>query len=95
MVDCSLYLSPSADEVVIADEAAEQSAREFLKEDAAAFSCELASARVSRLGDMKIVRIDLSRREDGEIVGLAMCIEKDDLNYLGVYLGPQRVVSRR
>lgn len=86
MVQCSRYRSPSPDEVLIRDEAAEATAREMLEGDAAGFRCSLTNPRVSRLGDMKIVRMDLRRGEAGETAGLAMCIEKAGLNYLGIFI---------
>jgi hypothetical protein len=86
MVLCLRYRSPSPDEVLIRDEAAEETARRLLEEDAAGFRCSLTNARVSTLGDMKIVRMDLSRDETAETPGLAMCIEKAGLNYLGIFI---------
>jgi hypothetical protein len=86
MVQCLRYRSPWPDEVLIRDEAAEEAARKMLEEDAAGFRCSLTNARVSRLDDMKIVRMDLSRGEAGETVGLAMCIERAGLNYLGIFI---------
>ncbi len=83
-----LFVLPFAqpDEIVVSDEAAEQAAREMLREDAAGFRCSLSNARVSRLGDMTIVRMDLYRDEFGENVGLAMSIEQAGRFSLGVFI---------
>jgi hypothetical protein len=86
MVQCSPYRSPSPDEVVIHDDKAEQAARRLLEEDAEGFRCSLSNARVSQLGDMKIVRMDLCRGETGEKVGLAMSIEQAGWISLGIYI---------
>jgi hypothetical protein len=86
MVNCTRYRSPSPDEVVIHDEAAEQAARGWLEEDAERFRCSLANARVSRLGDMKIVRMDLRRGEPPVTVGLTMSIEQAGVTSLGIYI---------
>jgi hypothetical protein len=86
MVNCLSYRSPSPDEVVVSDEAAEQAARAMLREDAAGFGRSLSNARVSRLGNMTIIRMDLYRDETGENVGLAMSIEQAGLFSLGVFI---------
>lgn len=86
MVQPSRYRFPSPDEVFIHDETAEEDARKILEEDAAGFSCSLTDARVSLLGDMKIVRMDLRRDGTGDTAGLAMCIEKAGLNYVGIFI---------
>jgi hypothetical protein len=86
MVHCSQYRWPSPDEVSLVDDAAEQTARKMLEEDAAGFGCSLTNPRISRLGDMKIVRMDLTRDDAREPAGVAMCIEKEGLNYLGILI---------
>jgi hypothetical protein len=86
MVLCSQYRWPSPDELSLVDEAAVQAARKMLEEDAAGFRCSLTNPRVSRLGGMKIVRMDLARADDCEPAGVAMCIEKEGLNYLGILI---------
>ena len=68
------------------DEAAEQDARKMLEEVAAGFRCSLTNPRVSRLENMKIVRMDVTRDDAREPVGVAMCIEKEGLNYLGIFI---------
>jgi hypothetical protein len=86
MVDVLSYRSPTPDEVIINDEAAEEAARKLLQEDAAGFRCSLTNPRVSRLGDMTIVRLDLYRDELGENVGLAMSVEQAGRFSLGVFI---------
>jgi hypothetical protein len=86
MVLCSQYRWPNPEEVSLVDEAAVQAAREMLEERAAGFRCSLTNPRVSRLGDMKIVRMDLTRDHGSEPAGVAMCIEKEGLNYLGILI---------
>ena len=86
MLQCSLYRSVSPDEVLIRDEAAEEAARKMLQEDAAGFGCSLTNPRVSKLDEMKIVRMDLSREDTKETKGVAIWIEKAGLNYLGLFI---------
>jgi hypothetical protein len=86
MVRCLQYRWPSPDEVSLVDEAAEHAARKMLEEGAAGFRCSLTNPRVSRLEDMKIVRMDLTRDDAREPVGVAMCIEKQGLNYGGIFI---------
>jgi hypothetical protein len=86
MVNCLSYRSPSIDEITVNDEAAEQAAREMLQEDAAGFRCSLSNPRVSRLGDMTIVRMDLCHEDFRENVGLAMSIEQAGRFSLGVFI---------
>ena len=86
MVRCSQYRWPSPDEVSLVDEAAEQAALKMLEEDAARFHCWLTNPRVSRLEDMKIVRMDLTRDDASEPVGVAMCVENEGLSYLGIFI---------
>jgi hypothetical protein len=85
-VDLHSHITPSPDETVIADDATEEAARAELEQDAAAFRCSLSNGRVSRLGDMTIVRFDLYRAEQREIVGLAMSIEQSGRIHLGIYI---------
>lgn len=85
-VDLHSHISPSPDETLITDVAAEDAAREELEQDAEAFRCSLSNPRVSRLGDMKIVRFDMCRGEQREIAGLAMSIEQSGQIHLGVFI---------
>ena len=80
------HISPSPDETVIVDEEAEEAARAEVEQDAEAFGCSLSNARVSPLGDLKIVRMDLYHLERREIAGLAMSIEQSGRIYLGIYV---------
>lgn len=65
---------------------AENAARKMIEEDPAGFRCSLTNARVSKLGDMKIVRMDLVGMGQQGLWRLAMCIEKAGLNYLGIFI---------
>jgi hypothetical protein len=88
-VDIQSHIALSPDETIVIDEQAEKEARAQLQQDAEAFGCSLTNARVSRLGDLKIVRMDMFDRERRETVGLAVCIEQSGVLHLGIYIsGP-------
>lgn len=94
-VDLHSHITPSPDETLITDEAAEEAARAELEQDAAGFRCSLSNGRVSRLNDMTIVRFDLYRVEERETVGLAMCIEQSSRMHLGIYIRPMAPLGRK
>jgi hypothetical protein len=69
---------PGPQEAIIVDEAAEEAARVSLGREVAELGYSLHNARVSRLGEAKIVRLDVYDPARRKNVAVAIRVERPD-----------------